>query len=75
MPPIERLLVANRGEIALRIVRTARENDVETVSVHSPEDEALAQRYGATKTIPLKGRGVASSASRSARRRPRSQLR
>jgi 3-methylcrotonyl-CoA carboxylase alpha subunit len=34
----ERILIANRGEIACRIVRTARRLGVETVAVHSDAD-------------------------------------
>src|SRR5258708_18379075 len=33
-----RILIANRGEIALRIIRAARELGVETVAVHSTAD-------------------------------------
>src|SRR5690606_25810840 len=35
---IERLLIANRGEIACRIIRTARRMGIETVAVFSEAD-------------------------------------
>jgi acetyl-CoA carboxylase biotin carboxylase subunit len=38
MTPIKRLLVANRGEIALRIMRTAHEMGIETIAVYSEVD-------------------------------------
>jgi len=41
----KRMLVANRGEIAVRIIRAARELGLETVAVHSDADrEGLAVR-------------------------------
>ena len=38
MPKITKLLIANRGEIALRIHRAAREMGIKTVAVHSTAD-------------------------------------
>ncbi|MEA3144511.1 MAG: acetyl-CoA carboxylase, biotin carboxylase subunit [Thermoplasmata archaeon] len=37
-PLFRKILVANRGEIALRVMRTARELDIGTVAIHSPQD-------------------------------------
>ncbi len=56
---MKRLLIANRGEIALRILRTARELGIECVAVHAPEDEAMARGYGAEQLVALEGRGAA----------------
>ena len=36
---IKRLLIANRGEIALRIIRACKQLDIETVSVYAKGDE------------------------------------
>ena len=38
---LEKVLIANRGEIALRILRACKELDIKTVAVHSKVDSAL----------------------------------
>lgn len=46
MKRIKKILVANRGEIALRIMRSAKEMGIETVAVYSATDRhALHVRY------------------------------
>jgi len=46
MTPMNKLLIANRGEIALRIMRTAKEMGIRTVAVYSEADrDALHARY------------------------------
>ncbi len=54
-----KLLVANRGEIAIRVMRAAAELGIETVGV-APADDAGALHTGkADLTVPLDGVGAA----------------
>ena len=38
---LEKIVIANRGEIALRILRACREMGIQTVAVHSTADSDL----------------------------------
>ena len=50
---IHRLLIANRGEIALRIVRACRELGVESVAVHSDVDALAPHVLAADRAIAI----------------------
>ena len=56
---LKRLLIANRGEIALRIIRTARRLGIETVAVASEPDLNLPFARAADILVPI-GPGPAS---------------
>jgi acetyl/propionyl-CoA carboxylase alpha subunit len=52
---IQKLLVANRGEIAARIIRSARALDIATVAVHSEPDADAPFVAAADESVPLPG--------------------
>jgi propionyl-CoA carboxylase alpha chain len=52
---INKLLVANRGEIASRIFRTARRMDIATVAVYSDPDAHLPYAREADEAVHLPG--------------------
>lgn len=57
-PPFQRLLIANRGEIAIRIARAAGELGVETVAVHTKDDDRSLHVKAADHVVALPGVGV-----------------
>jgi acetyl-CoA carboxylase biotin carboxylase subunit len=52
---LKRVLVANRGEIAVRIIRACREMDIETVAVYSTADRESLHVQLATRSVCIGG--------------------
>lgn len=50
-PPFNKLLVANRGEIAVRIIRACHELGIKTVAVHSRADQESLHCKLATESV------------------------
>jgi acetyl-CoA carboxylase biotin carboxylase subunit len=48
---LEKIVIANRGEIALRVLRACRELDIKTVAVHSSADNNLKHVLLADETV------------------------
>src|SRR5271155_5296368 len=53
------LLIANRGEIAIRVIRAAAELGIRTVAVFSTDDAHSLHTRKADETRPLRGTGPA----------------
>ncbi|WDF43340.1 carboxyl transferase domain-containing protein [Streptomyces sp. T12] len=54
---LAKLLVANRGEIAVRVMRTARELDLLTVALHSRDEADALHTRMADEVVVLDGEG------------------
>ena len=55
--PINKILIANRGEIAIRIIRAARELGIASVAIHSADDATSLHVRRADESHALEGVG------------------
>ena len=62
MPQLQqhKLLIANRGEIAIRIAQAANELNISTVGIYSEDDAQSLHIRKTDESIPLKGKGAKS---------------
>src|SRR3546814_6249663 len=54
--PVRKLLVANRGEISIRVMRAAAELGIRTVAIYAHEDRFALHRFKADESYRV-GRG------------------
>lgn len=59
MKAMKRILVANRGEIAIRVFRAARDLEIDSVAVYSSDDANSRHRIVADAAVALAGSGPA----------------
>ena len=66
----DNVLIANRGEIACRIIRTARRMGVRAIALHTPADRGACSPASPTRRLrSARGRKGYLDAERSSRRR------
>ncbi|CEO24530.1 acetyl-CoA carboxylase biotin carboxylase subunit [Paraclostridium sordellii] len=58
---IKRLLIANRGDIAVRIIRTCKELNIETIAIYSEIDKDSLHRYLADESICIGPNNISKS--------------
>lgn len=56
---ITKVLIANRAEIALRVIKTCKQFGIGTVSLYAEEEKDLPQRFEADESVFLKGDSLA----------------
>lgn len=59
MKPLNKILIANRGEIAIRIARAASDLGLQTVSIYSEEDTSSLHCYRTDVSDALEAKGAA----------------
>ncbi|MFE3836548.1 acetyl/propionyl/methylcrotonyl-CoA carboxylase subunit alpha [Pseudogemmobacter sonorensis] len=57
--PLRRLLIANRGEIAVRIIRACRDEGIESIAIHADSDRNALFTRMADESRALRGDGPA----------------
>ncbi|HBS47596.1 TPA: acetyl-CoA carboxylase biotin carboxylase subunit [Candidatus Dependentiae bacterium] len=55
---MNKILIANRSEIASRIIQTCKYLEIKTVAIYSPEDKFASFVYDATESYPLTKSGI-----------------
>ena len=55
---ISSILIANRGEISIRIARAAADLGIKSIAVYSPEDSRSLHVLAADEALALKGKGA-----------------
>ncbi len=57
--PISSVLIANRGEIACRIIRACQEMEIEAIAIQSSSDEGALHTEMADRVVSLPGESLA----------------